>query len=95
MKELIPYIDAHYRTISGPAGRAIEGFSMGAEAVLRYFDKYSDQFCDAMAYAPIGGRPLSAQAQANIKAKGKVVLRLTVGTADENTQMLAAFEASL
>jgi hypothetical protein len=71
MKKLIAYIDAHYRTVPGPRGRAIEGFSMGAEAVLRYFGKYTDQFCDAMAYAPIGGGPLSAAAQGIIRAKGQ------------------------
>jgi MYXO-CTERM domain-containing protein len=82
MRELIPYIDAHYRTIAGPGGRAIEGFSMGAEAVLRYFNKYPDQFCDAVSYAPIGGGALTQRARDVITAKGKVVLRLVVGTAD-------------
>jgi enterochelin esterase-like enzyme len=82
MKELIPYIDAHYRTIPGPGGRALEGFSMGAEAVLRYFNRYADQFCDAVSYAPIGGAALTQKTRDVITAKGQVVLRLVVGTAD-------------
>jgi enterochelin esterase-like enzyme len=82
MKELIPYVDAHYRTVVGPQGRAVEGFSMGAEAVLRYFSTYPDQFCDAVSYAPIGGRALSQHTQEVIRAKGRPALRLIVGTSD-------------
>jgi enterochelin esterase-like enzyme len=82
MKELIPHIDATYRTVVGPGGRSLEGFSMGAEAVLRYFNKYADQFCDAVAYAPIGGAPLTAATQGIVRAKPTVALRVVVGTAD-------------
>jgi enterochelin esterase-like enzyme len=82
MKELIPYVDAHFRTVVGPQGRAVEGFSMGAEAVLRYFSKFPDQFCDAVSYAPIGGSALSQPTQEVIRAKGQPALRLVVGTAD-------------
>jgi enterochelin esterase-like enzyme len=82
MKELIPYVDAHYRTVVGPQGRAVEGFSMGAEAVLRYYAKFPDQFCSAVSYAPIGGSALTQQTQDVIRAKGQPTLRLVVGTAD-------------
>ena len=30
LKDLIPHVDATYRTISDRRGRAVEGFSMGA-----------------------------------------------------------------
>ena len=82
MKELIPYVDAHYRTIPAPEAKALEGFSMGAEAVLRYFYAYTDQFCDAMAYAPLAQGTVPQAAQALIKARGEVVMRIAVGTAD-------------
>ena len=82
MKELMPYIDAHYRTVPGPGGRAIEGFSMGAEAVLRYFNKYAAEICDAVSYAPIGGAALTQATQDAAKAKPGPALRLVVGTAD-------------
>jgi enterochelin esterase-like enzyme len=82
MKELIPYIDGHYRTIPKPEAKALEGFSMGAEAVLRYFYTYTDQFCDVMAYAPLARGTVPQPAQDAIKARGEVVMRIAVGTAD-------------
>jgi enterochelin esterase-like enzyme len=82
MMELIPYIDSHYRTIANPLGKALEGFSMGAEGVLRYFYTYTDQFCDVMAYAPLARGGVPQAAQGKIKARGAVVMRLVVGTAD-------------
>jgi predicted esterase len=82
MKELLPYVDAHYRTITAPLGRALEGFSMGAEGVLRYFYTYTDQFCDVMAYAPLARGTVPQTAQDKIKARGQVVMRIVVGTAD-------------
>jgi enterochelin esterase-like enzyme len=84
MKELIPYIDAHYRTIAAPNGRAIEGWSMGAAAVLKYFYKYTDQFCDTVAIAAGGDSPTSVdqQAEDKIRARGNPAIRIVVGTAD-------------
>ena len=34
IKEVIPYIDAHYRTVKGKMGRAITGLSMGGHGAL-------------------------------------------------------------
>lgn len=44
LTELIPHIDARYRTIGTRAGRAIEGFSMGGYAAAYLGFKYPDMF---------------------------------------------------
>jgi endo-1,4-beta-xylanase len=45
IRELIPHIDATYRTIASRAGRCIEGFSMGGRGSTRLALKYPDMFC--------------------------------------------------
>ncbi len=45
IRELIPHIDATYRTIAGRKGRCIEGFSMGGRGSVRLALKYPDMFC--------------------------------------------------
>ena len=45
VRELIPHIDATFRTIAARAGRAIEGFSMGARGSTRLALKFPDMFC--------------------------------------------------
>lgn len=52
VKELIPHIDATYRTIPHRAGRGIEGFSQGGRGAARIAFKYPELFCSA---APMGG----------------------------------------
>lgn len=44
IKELIPHIDATYRTIATREGRAIEGFSMGGAGAPKIGFKYPDLF---------------------------------------------------
>ncbi|MFQ5422739.1 MAG: alpha/beta hydrolase [Phycisphaerae bacterium] len=55
MKELIPDVDATFRTIASRAGRIIEGFSMGGYGAARLGFKYPDIFC---AVSILGGGPL-------------------------------------
>jgi enterochelin esterase-like enzyme len=45
IKELIPHIDATYRTVAARHGRCIEGFSMGGRGSTRLALKYPDLFC--------------------------------------------------
>ncbi len=52
IKELVPFIDAHYRTVAERRGRAIEGFSMGGFGALKFAFKYPDLFCSVVAGAP-------------------------------------------
>ena len=52
VKELIPHIDANYRTIARREGRAIEGFSQGGRGTARIAFKFPELFISA---APGGG----------------------------------------
>lgn len=51
VKELIPWIDSHYRTVSSPLARALEGMSMGANGALKLAFKYPQLFGSVVAYA--------------------------------------------
>lgn len=51
MQDVIPFIDANFRTIPSRNGRAIEGFSMGARGAMKLAFNYPDQFCSTIAYA--------------------------------------------
>jgi len=44
IKELVPHIDATYRTIASGEGRALDGFSMGGYGAARLGFKYNDIF---------------------------------------------------
>jgi parallel beta-helix repeat protein len=44
VRELIPHIDATYRTIATRAARAVEGFSMGGTAAVRLAFKFPELF---------------------------------------------------
>lgn len=51
MEDVIPFIDANFRTIANRSGRAVEGFSMGGGGAIKLALKYSDQFCSTIAYS--------------------------------------------
>jgi len=51
IKELIPHIDQHYRTIASRDGRAIQGMSMGGFGTMRLGLKYPDMFSSIVAFA--------------------------------------------
>lgn len=51
MKDVIPFVDANFRTIANRSGRAIEGFSMGGRGAVKLAFLYPDQFCSTIAYA--------------------------------------------
>jgi endo-1,4-beta-xylanase len=44
VRELLPYIDQHYRTIARPESRGICGFSMGGGGAIRLSLKYPELF---------------------------------------------------
>ena len=52
IKELIPYVDKTYRTISNRKGRGLEGFSQGGRGAARLMFRYPELFCSA---SPGGG----------------------------------------
>ena len=50
IKELIPHIDATYRTIAKKEGRAVEGFSKGGQGALLFAFKFPELFCSVIGY---------------------------------------------
>ena len=52
IKELIPHVDATYRTIPRREARGVEGFSQGGRGAARILFKHRDLFLSA---APMGG----------------------------------------
>jgi len=51
VQELIPFVDAGYRTIPTQQGRAIDGFSMGGCACLMLAFKHPELFSSVVSYA--------------------------------------------
>ncbi len=51
MRELIPYVDANYRTLASPLGRGVEGMSMGGNGAMKLTLKYPEMFGSVVAYA--------------------------------------------
>ena len=55
IKDMIPYIDSHYRTVAARGGRGIEGFSMGGRGTLLLAFKHPELFgaCSSVAGAVV------------------------------------------
>ena len=56
--DLIPHIDATYRTIANRNGRLIGGYSMGGYGAIRYMLAHPDQFVGALVLSPAVYTPL-------------------------------------
>jgi enterochelin esterase-like enzyme len=50
--ELIPFIDANFRTIASQAGRALQGFSMGGQGCERVAFKFPQLWSSIYCFAP-------------------------------------------
>src|SRR5579862_5194734 len=57
IRELIPYIGGHYRTIASRDRRSIQGMSMGGFGCMKLGLKYPDLFCSTVAFARGFRRP--------------------------------------
>jgi S-formylglutathione hydrolase FrmB len=51
VRQLIPWVDAHYRTRGTRAGRAVAGLSMGGDGAIKYAAKHPDLFAAAHAFS--------------------------------------------
>lgn len=67
VKELIPFIDANYRTIAARAGRAVDGFSMGGGGALMLAFKNPELFSAVVSY---GGAVRASAAPASVGEPG-------------------------
>ncbi len=91
IRELIPDVDSHYRTIADRQGRIVEGFSMGGYGAARFIMKYPDLFVAASIFSggplqkeltPEDGPPQSARARVQ-------VLRVVYGNDQEYFRQLS------
>ncbi len=84
MNELIPHIDATYRTIARREGRILDGFSMGGYGAARLGFKYPETFG---AVSIMGGGPLQETLTRTPRASSKQVdelMREVYGGKQEN-----------
>ncbi len=51
IRQLIPWIDAHYRTVAVRGGRAVGGVSMGGFGALSYAARHPDLFAAAISFS--------------------------------------------
>jgi uncharacterized protein rv1288/MT1326 len=51
IEQLIPWVDANFRTIAQCEGRAVSGFSMGGFGALKYTAKYSSYFASVSCHS--------------------------------------------
>ncbi|MDO5082704.1 twin-arginine translocation signal domain-containing protein [Arachnia propionica] len=51
INELLPWVDATFRTHAEYAGRAVSGFSMGGFGALKYTAKYYGHFCSVSSHS--------------------------------------------
>jgi S-formylglutathione hydrolase FrmB len=57
IKDLIPFIDAHYRTVPTRDGRAIAGLSMGGLGAVKFALRYPQMFAFAGSFSGAFGVP--------------------------------------
>jgi S-formylglutathione hydrolase FrmB len=50
VRELVPYVDSHFRTIGNKGGRAVDGFSLGGFESIKIASQHPDMFCSAGAF---------------------------------------------
>jgi enterochelin esterase-like enzyme len=89
MKEVIPFVEKHYRVRTGPENRAIAGLSMGGGQTTRVLTTHPDQFGHVAIWSAGGGDPAAFERQneaflkdANRVNKTVRVLEITVGDKD-------------
>ena len=103
IKDLIPHIDATYRTIAGREHRWIGGMSMGGGGCLALAFTYPNLFSSVLAYAPGGVRVqgklkpdhVATIARENVEKLGQTRVRIVSGEKDRGFEGAKAFHAFL
>lgn len=84
IKDMLPYIDSHYRTIADRNARGLEGWSMGGFGAMRLAFKYNDLFANA---SSLSGAVIDFEDEPM-----KIFLENTFGPATDSAS-LARFDA--
>ncbi len=96
-RELVEYVDSHWRTIPNRTGRAIEGFSMGGMGASRYAARHPDLYCSTIIMAAPGVEPLIEDWEANREAilESDLKVRLVVGSEDDQLEPMTGLHEDL
>ena len=70
MKDVVPFVEKHYRVLPNAAARAIAGLSMGGGQTLRVISTHPEQF----AYAAIWSAGLNPQVTADFESRASAFL---------------------
>lgn len=95
VNDLIPHVDATYRTIAERDGRAIAGYSMGGYGALRYALAHADLFMGAIVLSPAVYVPLppaeSSTREFGAFGSGDVLFDESIWVAKNYTNSVATF----
>lgn len=96
-RELVEYVDSHWRTIPNRTGRAIEGFSMGGMGASRYAARHPDLYCSTIIMAAPGVEPLIEDWEENREAiiESDLKVRLVVGSEDDQLEPMTGLHEDL
>ena len=102
VKDLIPHIDATYRTVQRPAGRALEGGSWGGFGALHLSLKYPEIFGVVWSAAPALSLPGGSDSpwrfgelNADAVKRNRTQIRLVCGSKDPYHRATKAFHGML
>ncbi|HYG80782.1 MAG TPA: alpha/beta hydrolase family protein [Pyrinomonadaceae bacterium] len=84
VRDLIPHIDAEYRTLATREGRAIAGLSMGGLGAMKFALRYPEMFAFAASFSGAFDVPLTASLGKKPSARMLAELRKVFG--DEKSQ---------
>lgn len=93
IRELVAYVDSHYRTLATPQSRGLAGHSMGGYGAVRLALKYPGIFASVYAMSPccMGSTPPPAEM---LQAAARVKSFEEVGAADFLTKAMLASAAA-
>ena len=83
IKELIPFIDATYRTIAAKGGRVVQGFSMGGQGAILYAFKFPALFSSVIGYG--AGMANGAELKQELPAVFRLMHGDSIAQMDENS----------
>jgi enterochelin esterase-like enzyme len=89
IRELLPHIDAHWRTIGARDGRLLDGFSMGGYGAARFGFRYPELFASV---SMMGAGPLQETLDRTPRTSGRraeLVLRSVYGGDQERFRALS------
>jgi len=94
-RDLVSYIDQHYRTIARPESRGLAGHSMGGYGTVRIGLERSDVFSSIYALSPCCLEPMNGMANPQLKTSAEKIRTLTdVDKADFYTLLVFSVAAA-